>query len=132
MFGRKSEREWVIIDGQRYTLSHGGEWYRDKPLPTYPSMTVGPDVQVETDKYTKYTSQKAKLLGKPVTILKRVESSPPGELWGTSTYIVYVGAEAAIVRIEQKNVDAGKGNYSTEVTTYEYNPKGLKIEAPIK
>ncbi len=132
MFGRKSEREWVIIDGQRYTLSHGGEWYRDTPLPTYPSMTVGPDVQVETDKYTKYTSQKAKLLGKPVTILKRVESSPPGALWGTSTYIVYVGAEAAIVRIEQKNVDAGKGNYTTDVTTYEYNPKGLKIEAPIK
>ena len=130
--GNKSEKEWVIVDGQRYTLSAGGEWYRDSPLPTYPSMTVGTDVQVETDKYTKYTSQKAKLLGKPVTILKRVETSPPGALWGTTTYIVYVGAEAAIVKIEQKNVEVGKGNYSYEVTTYEYTPKGLKIEAPIK
>ncbi|MBP7415335.1 MAG: hypothetical protein WBC19_10285 [Pyrinomonadaceae bacterium] len=131
--GNKSEKEWVIVDGQRYTLSYvGGEWYRDSALPTYPSMTVGPDVQVETDKYTKYTSQKAKLLGKPVTILKRVETSRPGALWGTTTYIVYVGAEAAIVRIEQKNVESGKGNYTNELTTYEYNPKGLKIEAPIK
>lgn len=111
-------------------MSYGGEWYRDSPLPAYPSMTVGPDVQVETDKYTKYTSQKAKLLGKPVTILKRVETSPPDGLPYTSTYIVYVAADAAIVRIEGKNVEAGKGNYSTDVTTYEYDPKDLKIEAP--
>ncbi|MEQ1922777.1 MAG: hypothetical protein ABL952_09740 [Pyrinomonadaceae bacterium] len=128
--GNKSEKEWVIVDGQRYTLSYGGEWFRDTPLPKPMKLSSSLLAEVEDD--TKYTSQKGKLLGKPVTILKRVETSPPNELPYSSTYIVYVGADAAIVRIEQKTVEAGKGNYSTDVTTYEYNPKGLKIEAPIK
>lgn len=130
--GNKSSAEMIVIDGQRYLKSALGYWFKVTRHPDVKTAKWTDEQNAVVDKQMTYTWKTYKHLGKDVKIYQRVYTAPVDDAMQTSTFIVHIDDTGLILRREQNTVDAGKGNYKKEVTTYDYDPKGLKIEAPIK
>ena len=101
--GRKSETEWIIISGQRYKKAADGGWFKTEPLPVVKLAATTSQQHAENDKTMKFTREVRK-----------------------------IGKNLLISSVSHRTSEDGLSNLKTETTLYTYDPKDLKIEAPIK
>ena len=124
--GIRIESETISINSIRYSRGEDGIWRASR------SVRIGNLFRRETSATvgisSLYTSESALLDGDEVTIIKSIQNN---KLPVPSTLTVYIGENGLILRMEFIQKFAEQGDLE-RITTYEYNPKDLKIEAPIK
>lgn len=80
-----------------------------------------------------HTSIKTNLNGRAVFLLSRASNKAYGFLAGTEQKRIWIDQEGLVIKSEHIiRQDEVSDVVEKTVATYEYNPKGLKIEAPIK
>lgn len=124
--GSKIETETIWIYSTRYSRGEDGTWTAGRSVllgnlfRRENSATVGIS--------SLYTFESALLGVDEVTIIKSIQND---KLPTLSTLTIYIGKNGLLLRMEFTQKFAEQGDLE-RVTTYEYNPKDLKIEAPMK
>lgn len=130
------KREFILIDKIYYCRKNDTDWVQSSKWCGFGSGSGGPSSIVST-KFTveeaKLNNQKAEFYQKQ-TIYKNIYSPDKDNeglsYWQTSFWL---GKDGFILREEVKvGLSKPERIYWQTATTYEYNPKNLKIEAPIK
>lgn len=130
MFGEERVfSEWITIGPDKYTRSTGNNWVRTDLTGEYDrSRDASSDAYVGND--AKYYSSRSFLNGRTVQKLIRVDSTSPNKVHVTYTYVIYIDMSGLIVKQVFKSVSVNVRTNDT--TVYEYRPRNLRIEAPIK
>lgn len=124
--GRKIESETIRINSERYSRGEDGIWRAIRSRRTgnlfrnETSATVGVS--------SLYTSESALFGGDEVTIIKSIQND---KLPVPSTLTIYIEKSGLLLRMEFTQKFGEQGDLE-RITTYEYDPKDLKIEAPVK
>lgn len=133
---RTTKFESISINKVQYCRKNDGNWEKSKSYCGYGSGSGGPSNIVET----KYTVEETKLNSKKVKLYQEYTTykniySPDKDKEGLSYWQerFWLDKDGFILRKETEKglIEPRKSNYQEEITNYEYDPRDLKIEAPI-
>jgi hypothetical protein len=132
----KEKIEEITIGPRTFIRVNDGKWKRKDDNDTAGGIGCGSQILYESYKVTKNT----KLNGKSVNLYEKTmktgnsscgsgSSSNGTRIW---TERFWITKENLFLKVENENEDVEAKTMSRRSTIYQYSPKKLKIEAPIK
>ena len=132
--GKKSTTYEIIeVDDAAYRRVNSGMWAKFRRPQAEFTQLWGIPSPNDPKEVIKYSSNNATLNGQSVRILTRVSNKTYGFLMGAQTNETWVTNDGLILKtVEIISENAPENIAEKTIAIYEYNPKGLKIEMPIK
>lgn len=127
------KKEMIDVGARRYIRLNGGKWKRDDRGGIGAGMGCGDEIESVT--YT--ANENVKLDAKVATLyeeIEKIKKSYCSDEKGPQVYTRrhWITNEGLLLKTETTVEVVGKNSVSRYTTSYEYNPKNLKITAPIK
>lgn len=125
--------EIIEVGSVKYKRTDGGIWstWKGTTKPVYQLRGIPSDGEPKEN--STYTITESKLNGRTVQILASVSNKAYGSLPGRTEHRIWIGKDGLVLRTEEIiSEDSADDVVFRSVSTVEYDPKGLKIEAPIK
>lgn len=133
IFESDEERKEIVQIGQRrFVRINNGEWKEDNGSRLGAGMGVNADIEYElykVDENAELNGRKIKLYERSQGLKNFSSDKDRREVWTTRFWITKDGV---LMQTQNETEDVDSKFITRTTTDYEYNPKDLKIEAPIK